>query len=137
MLIKGNIPKKHLSAINYYADALFSHQKRQHLELHIHYCHKKTEEYGTIGVLDYNSRNKPISFDIVIYRDDEVEMLKTLAHEMVHVKQYALGELNDEMTHWRGQEMDSDSIPYDEQEWEIEAETVGLILYQEFKSEQE
>lgn len=136
MLIKGKIPSTHLSAIKFYAERLFSPQKRQYLDLHIHYCHKKTEECGNIGVLDYNSRNQPNSFDIIIYRDDETEMLKTIAHEMVHVKQYALGELNDEMTVWKGLQIDSDSIPYDEQEWEIEAETVGLILYQDFQMEQ-
>jgi hypothetical protein len=58
-----------------------------------------------------------------------------LAHEIVHCLQYSRGELNEEMTMWRGRRVDADKIPYFEQPWEIEAETLGLKLYNDFMKE--
>ena len=100
------------------------------LDIFVHLC-KPTGALGYCLELENNR-----TFELEIDRTLPLrQLLETVAHEMVHVKQYALGELNDEMTHWRGLKIDSDSIPYDEQEWEIEAETVGLMLYQDFQME--
>jgi predicted metallopeptidase len=77
----------------------------------------------------------PISFVIEVRQtDSEEEKLKTLAHEMVHVRQYIRGELNEEMSVWRGKKVDSDEIPYAEQPWEIEAESIAHKLYDEYIS---
>ena len=40
------------------------------------------------------------------------------------------------MSKWKGQEVDSDNIDYDDQPWEIEAHTLGDKLYEEFKCQQ-
>jgi len=40
--------------------------------------------------------------------------------------------LNEEMSVWHGKKVNADKIPYEEQPWEIEAETVGIILYESF-----
>jgi hypothetical protein len=46
------------------------------------------------------------------------------------VRQYARNELNDEMNTWKGRKIDSDSIPYDDQPWEVEAIKLGDELYE-------
>ena len=58
------------------------------------------------------------------------EVIHTLAHEMVHIKQYVHGQLNEDMTMWRGKEVDPDKIDYDDHPWEIEAEKIGDELYE-------
>lgn len=60
------------------------------------------------------------------------EIIHTLAHEMVHVKQYVKGELNDSLDMWKGKEIDSDKIDYDDHPWEIEAEKIGDELYEAY-----
>jgi len=55
-----------------------------------------------------------------------IEIASTLAHELTHVRQYVRGELNAEMTRWKGQKVPFGprggvKIPYDQQPWEVEA----------------
>jgi hypothetical protein len=87
---------------------------------------------GLVTVEDYNVLGIPNEFIIDICRTTEEEMLKSLAHEMVHVLQYSRGELNEQMTMWRGKRVNAEKIPYSEQPWEIEAESIGLNLYESF-----
>jgi len=54
------------------------------------------------------------------------EMLETVAHEMVHVKQYARGELKDfskttKLCKWKGDLMEWEKVNYYDLPWEIEA----------------
>jgi hypothetical protein len=135
MIITGKIPKRHLQAIHFFAERLFTPQKRRHLHLNVKY-RKKMEYLGLASVEDYNVLGMPNAFLIEVKRNTEEEMLKTLAHEICHCLQYARGELNEEMTYWRGKKVNSDEIPYFEQPWEIEAESKGLQLYNEYMATQ-
>lgn len=67
-----------------------------------------------------------IRVDDMLRRQD---MLKTIIHEMVHVKQFALGELNlnGEAT-WKGVEVPMGAL----EPWEIEAEGLEDPLYTEY-----
>ena len=48
------------------------------------------------------------------------EMMLTLAHEMIHVKQYMKGEMSDDpKALWHGR--NHDNTPYTKQPWEVEA----------------
>jgi hypothetical protein len=87
---------------------------------------------GLASVEDYNVLGMPNSFLIEICRNTEEEMLKSLGHELVHVLQYARGELNEQMTMWRGKKIDSEKIPYFEQPWEQEAIILEQKLYDAF-----
>ena len=131
MIITGKIPKTHRAAIQFYAEHLFTPQKRRHLCLNIKY-RKQMDYLGLVTVEDYNVIGMPNEFTIEVHKESEAEMLKTLAHEMCHVVQYSRGELNETMTLWRGKKVDADEIPYTEQPWEIEAETKGIQLYEAF-----
>ena len=52
-------------------------------------------------------------------------MLETIAHEMVHVKQFARGELKDTSSltgcNWNGKEVNYEKVCYYDHPWEIEA----------------
>jgi hypothetical protein len=61
-----------------------------------------------------------------------MEMATTLAHEMVHVKQYVYGETNEKLTRWKGERVDSDTIDYWVQPWEIEAHGYEAGLFTKF-----
>jgi hypothetical protein len=75
------------------------------------YCQKIDEE--TIGIL--------------INTDQEPDAIaSTIAHELVHAKQFIRGELNETMTRWARQEIPYGprggcKIPYHQQPWEQEA----------------
>jgi hypothetical protein len=128
----GKLSKRQLEAINHFANILFSHQLKRYIDLDIRFV-KMDCMHGTVIVEDYNDKGLPRSFTIEVNRsDDPEEKIKTIAHEMVHVKQYAKGELSEEMDIWRGSKVNADSIDYFEQPWEIEAESVGLNMYESF-----
>lgn len=131
MIVTGKIPKRHLKAIHYFAEQLFTPQKRRHLYLHIKY-RKKLDYLGLVTVDDYNVLGTPCEFTIEVLKNTEEEMLKTLAHEMTHCLQYARGELNEQMNMWRGKFIDSEKLKYDEQPWEQEAMQQELELYESF-----
>lgn len=130
MIINGKIPKLHLLAIDHFADLLFTPKRKYSLELTVQY--KKLDVFGLVYIDNYNLKGKPDSFVIEVnHRLDKENKLKTLAHEMVHVKQYSLGYLNESMTRWRGKKVSVD-LSYENKPWEIEAELFGLNLYESF-----
>jgi hypothetical protein len=51
---------------------------------------------------------------------------------MVHVKQYVYGETNERLSRWKGQRVDSDTIDYWVQPWEIEAHGYEAGLFTKF-----
>lgn len=64
-------------------------------------------------------------------------MLLAIAHEMVHLKQYAKGELKDyikvDKCKWMGEQYEIDKLDYWDQPWEIEAYGRERGLYVKFK----
>jgi len=131
MIITGKIPKRHLRAIHFFAEQLFTPQKRRHLYLNVKYL-KNMEYLGLASVEDYNVLGMPNAFLIEVKRNTEEEMIKTLGHELIHCSQYARGELNEQMTLWRGRKVDADKLSYYEQPWEKEAIKLEQELYDAF-----
>lgn len=66
----------------------------------------------TVSVSGACYQNSHDDYLIVLREQDIGQMLVTLAHELVHVKQYVLDDLADKFT---------TSIPYHERWWEVEA----------------
>lgn len=65
-------------------------------------------------------------------RLSKAEMLSTLAHELVHAKQYLRGELvdlDDEVGFWKGKEFDS-SLDELHLPWEVEAYKLEMEIYE-------
>lgn len=133
MVINGKLNKRQLRALQYYASQLFTPQLEKHIEITVKFVKLENYHHGLVTVEDYNVLGSPRSFIIEINRADDAETkLMSLAHELVHVKQYARNELNEEMSYWRGNYVRSDDIPYENQPWEIEAESKGKELYESF-----
>jgi hypothetical protein len=88
--------------------------------------------------LDENPYNE---FEITMYLDpltDEETYLRTLAHELIHVKQFTKGELIEYSTSpkfkFRGSLYDNLRISYWDKPWEIEAFEKEKELYLEYKN---
>ena len=132
MILYGKFNKQQIMAIYYFANRLLSKQILRNVEIRVSFKKNLGFAHGMVLVEDYNLSNKPRSFIIEINKNDcAEEILKTLAHEMVHIKQYVKGELDEGQTVWRGQKIESE-LEYDEQPWEIEAYDLGDKLYDEF-----
>lgn len=90
---------------------------------------------GTTTINDYNEKYLPRDFIIEIdQKQTKDEVLVTIAHELVHVKQYLYKELNDDQSLWRGKKYEPDKLEYHEQPWEIEAESVAYTLFEGYKN---
>ena len=93
----------------------------------------KLDNYGVAGVEEFNTKKQAREFLIELHPGIGVRnILSTLAHEMVHIKQYINGELNDGMTLWKGKKVDSDKMDYWLHPWEIEAFGVEQGLLYKF-----
>jgi hypothetical protein len=89
------------------------------------------EEFGYASVKECNLSNKPREFLIEINSlIGARDILDTLAHEMVHIKQYVYGETNEHLTRWKGQVISD--VDYFDHPWEIEAFGMSRGLFTRF-----
>ena len=89
-------------AIYYYCEHLLSKKLLENIYLKVRF-NSKLEVYGYASVEEYNDSGKPREFCIEINPNIGAhDILETLAHEMVHVKQYAYSEMNEACTRWLG-----------------------------------
>jgi hypothetical protein len=99
------------------------------LDINIKLIPRLTENEGLAGdcIWEDPSCNRPREFTMRVDCTQSYQaMLETVAHEMVHVKQYARGELKDlsrsnKYCKWHGKEVNYKSVHYYDQPWEIEA----------------
>ena len=118
-----------ITAAKFYARELLSKQMYKHIHLEINLV-SNISDLGTCCVSFYNDWYKAREFEIQLRKKKSLKnTLITLAHEMVHLKQFAKGELNDSHTKWKGEMIDSDSIDYYDLPWEIEASSLEYILF--------
>lgn len=122
-------------AAYFFAEELLTPQMLPHITIDI--VMKSTmRDLGCCYVTHYNSWYKPRTFQIELRRHRSYKTtLTTLAHEMVHVKQYAKGEINVWLNKWRKQKIDTDTVPYEQLPWEIEANTYERLLYNLYNEE--
>lgn len=91
------------------------------------------KEYGYASIEDYNTQKKPREFLIEIHPGIGVKnILSTLAHEMVHVKQYINGETDDQLSVWRGKKINSDQVDYWDHPWELDAHGREIGLFYKY-----
>ena len=95
------------------------------LEIEVKLCTPK-------GAMGYcletdNKRTFEIELDRTL---SQRKLLETLAHEMVHVKQYARRELHPVHQTWCGKTYNTDKVSYWDLTWEIEAHgrEIGLFV---------
>jgi len=107
------------------------------LKINIELVCRLTEKESLAGdcIWEDESCNRPREFSIRIdSTQDETAMMETVAHEMVHVKQYAKGELKDffsttKVCKWQGKKINLSKMNYYDQPWEIEAHGREKGLY--------
>lgn len=127
------LKKDIISATHFYAKELLSPQMLPHVSLTIRFS-ETIEELGSCCVTFTNDWYKPREFDIVLKNKKSKRILLiTLAHEMVHLRQFAKGELANGLTRWKGESVDSDHVEYSMLPWEIEAASLEYILYALYK----
>ena len=119
------------SLVEYCADKL---KLNDTILLDIEFSRTLYKEDGILGEVDFDDNNhRPKEFTMTV--DSTVSkrrIMETIAHEMVHVKQYAKGELVDlsrcGSTRWQNNLIDS-ATNYWDLPWEIEAHGKELGLF--------
>lgn len=120
------------------ASSMMSARLIKHLSLTIiFYDTDKGYPYADCGWEDTNYR--PRKFSIVVSpRLSRKQQISSIVHEMVHVRQFAKGELMDYMNHrydkytkWKNK-LISIKVPYRKRPWEIEAYRLEKKLYKQY-----
>ena len=128
-------------AVRFYGRQLLSENLYHKLTVTISFekFNPKINEYAYCEWEFDNHRSK----DYVITIDKNLSkrnMLVALAHEMIHVKQYARGELKDYLrvnkSKWKGEIIDPQEVDYWDQPWEIEAHGYESGLFTKFAREE-
>jgi hypothetical protein len=126
----GTLKQKKLakSIAEFCIEKLMSFRLSKNLDIRIIFkntLYKKTESFGETAY--YEDSGMPPK-DFVIEIDSNLRlrnMLETIAHEMVHIKQWATGEMKEtkhnHITKFRKHEVNSSKVSYWDQPWEIEA----------------
>jgi hypothetical protein len=137
--VVGCPDKKHFlpyikRAVQFYSLELMSNKMLENIFLRIKF-NKKLDAHGYASVTEFSPSNKPRQFEIEIHPGiGAAEILRTLAHEMVHIKQYVHGEVNVNLTRWMGIKVDEPD--YWVQPWEIEAYGNQPGLFTKFAKEE-
>ena len=132
MILNGKYNKTQASAIEFFATELLTPQLKSHIIINLRFL-KVLPVCGFTEVDGHNSKGQPREFTLELQRGmSEKQTLKTLAHEMTHVKQYAYGEIDELGTKWLSRKLDHDSVPYHKRPWEIEAFQTEERLYKKW-----
>ena len=125
-------------AAKFYGKSLLSEKLSTNITVRIKFNDKSLGK-NLYGVCDWHcDKQRPRNFIISIDPNLSERMtLIVLAHEMVHVKQYAKGELKDlirtNMVKYLGEIYDDEKISYWFHPWEIEARNFEKKLYSDFQ----
>lgn len=117
-------------ALQFYNQELFTKKLLDNINLKIRFD-SKIDVYGYASVEECNNSGKPRNFLVELNPNiGAAEILKTLAHEMVHIKQFVYGETNESLTRWKGKPVGE--MDYYSQPWEIEAHGMEVSLFSKF-----
>jgi len=105
---------------------------------------KNTSTYGDVMWEDDNARPRMFTMDLCNHIRDR-QLLKVLAHEVVHIRQYVKGDLKDYVSkahcsRWKDtiiQTRGVGSTSYYELPWEIEARREEALILKEFCEDNE
>ena len=120
--------------INFTLEQLISKNLKNKLKLYVYFRKKYSFDKDTVGYLQTYAQTKtvPVRFAKMYIRTDMsfLNILETIAHELVHLKQYATGQLSkriwksDNRVHYRWKKKDigvQSDIEYKNRPYEIEA----------------
>ena len=125
--------KMSLKAIGLFRSYLFNRNKKLNssVDIQIKFVKLADDEFGVCDNHDVCIKSR--EFTIYINRDltDQKDIITTVAHEMVHVWQYATGKFRDYASPAHRYEnfiYDAD-MSYKDMPWEIEARKLEKVLY--------
>ena len=123
-------------AVNFFADKLLTPRMSKNILTFVKIRKslvKRDNVYAWCCPIDDHVR--PREFEIELDSSlGRVTSIRTLAHEMVHVRQWVKNELKDYVrkdTHWHGSSVSPDT-PYRELPWEVEAYALQNQLASEY-----
>lgn len=140
-----NVPDKHdicelFNAVAFYGETLMSKRLIFGIDIKIVFIPKLEAHHKVSADCAWNDDNiRPREFIIRLDADmGKRKMFISLAHEMVHVKQYVKNEMRDMMrcasvTKWYRESIDTNNTDYWDLPWEIEAFGREAGLYVRFK----
>lgn len=130
--------RRHIKmAAEFYASKLMSRRMIESLDITVIFKdHLDDDADGSCGFDNHDNGIR--YFEIELDRNNsDRQILLNLAHEMVHVKQFALGEMKDGLkpatTYWQGVQVDDNQVDYWDAPWEIEAHGREKGLFTRFK----
>jgi hypothetical protein len=114
----------------FYAEELLTPRMMENIFIKIKF-NKKLDAHGYASVIEFSPSGKPRQFEIELHPGiGAKEILKTLSHEMVHIKQYIYGDVNLKLTRWKGSKVE---VPdYWTEPWEVEAYGLQPGLWNKF-----
>jgi len=124
-------------AAKFFSDHLLTKQMQENTNIYVKF-NKKLMDCGSAGVEGYNAKGQPRDFLIEINPYLGARgILEAIAHEMVHVKQFAYGHTNETLNKWFNNQVDTDKVDYWFQPWEIEAHGLEIGLVTKFAIQEE
>mgnify|MGYP003346701138 CR=1 FL=1 len=128
---KNFTPYVHRAA-KYYANCLMTKKMQENTRIIIKFSND-LKDCGYAYVAGKNASGRPRKFLIDVHSGLGARViLETIAHEMVHVKQFAYGHTNETLSKWLNTRIDTDKIDYWFQPWEIEAHGLEIGLVTKF-----
>lgn len=119
------LSKKEIRYISsFFGNILLGKRLADNIQLTVYSENYSWKEMGYANPLDFDERS-PRDFEILLNRNmNRNEQILTLAHEMVHVKQFARNEwriYDDNIYRWKGQKVRYPRKKHDNLPWEKEA----------------
>lgn len=118
----GSDRKLFRGAIEFFVNQQMSPALSKDLQINLKIV-QRFDDPHLYGYVDFDEIPKPKNFDIALRQMHLLVMLRTLAHEIVHVRQHRTGELryySNGDSNFHGKRYDKD-LDYWECPWEIEA----------------
>jgi hypothetical protein len=115
------------SAVNWYIDNYLPKVRKLHIDL----CFNRLDNFNGLCT-QMDKRNFNIQIEDTLDMD---ELVVTVMHEMIHVKQYVKNEMSDMESgnvRWKSKIYNPDDIDYWEHPWEIEAHRCDEVLASAF-----
>lgn len=123
-------------SVNFYANELLGSRLAKNIKIKLVF-EKLPTIINAFCQWDDNNHNCRSFIIILNKKMNKKTTLIALAHEMIHVKQYARGELKDYLRNnnvkWRGKVFCLDKVEYWSSPWEKEAYRKDEVLYEKFK----
>jgi len=139
MIVKVlNCPDKNFKpyverAVSFFAKELIPNTKIRNNCQTIVRFNSQLKDFGSAEIQGRNTRKQPRKFLIEIHPGINTRnIISTIAHEMVHIKQYIHGETNDQLSVWRGKKINSEQVEYWVHPWELDAYGREIGLFTKF-----